>query len=156
MMTDRCAGDSERSEDIVDAISEATGYFHDNKAAMLRDIAKESGQKPIGIVRGAVEDRIDDLEWKVAHFEDDGREYISQFAPEYYQIHRRSQVSLERSISELCEEDPVYGERSREEHEAAVEILRGRARVHEAKAEVAAEYLRENGTEPEEVWIDAR
>lgn len=141
----------ESPDDIVAAISEATGYFHDDKAAMLRDIAEESGQKPIGIVRAAVEERIDDLEWKVVHFESEGREYIPHFAPEYYRMHRRAQADLENSISELSEEDPVYGERAAEEHEAAVEILRDRARVHRAKAEAAARYLRENGTDPTEL-----
>lgn len=148
------ASAQEQPEDIVAAISEATGYFHDDKAAMLRDIAEASGQKPIGIVKAAVEERIGDLEWKVAHFEEDGREYIPHNPYEYYKIHRGAQAALENSISELCEEDPVYGERAAEEHEKAVDILRDRARIHEAKAEVAADYLRENGTDPEEVWMD--
>lgn len=138
--------------DIVDEISEATGYFHDDKAAMLRDIAAESGMRPIGIVRAGVEKEIENREWRVVHFEDDGRGYIPQNPWEYYRIHKRIQKELENSISELCEEHPVYGERPADEHEAAVDALRDKLRVHEAKAEQAEQYLRENGHDPEEAF----
>jgi len=54
--------DGEEEKDIVDHLSEATGYFHDSEAAKLRDIAEASGQKPVGLVRAAVEDEIEDRE----------------------------------------------------------------------------------------------
>ena len=143
----------EEEKDIVDHLSEATGYFHDSEAAKLRDIAEASGQKPVGIVRAAVEDEIEDREWKVAHFEEDGREYISHNPYEYYRIHKEMQKEFEAAISELSYEDAVYGERPKDEFEIACKRLRERARVHEAKADVAEQWLEENGEDPEEVLM---
>lgn len=141
-------------EDIVDHLSEATGYFHDSEAAKLRDIAEACGQKPVGIVRSAVEAEIEDREWRIAHFEhSDDAKYPTHFAPEYYQIHKQIQIQLENAISELSEEDAVYGEQPKEEFEAACDTLEERARVHRAKADKAERYLEENNIDPEEVLM---
>ena len=140
-------------KDIVDHLSEATGYFHDSEAAKLRDIAEASGQKPVRIVRAAVEAEIGDREWKVAHFEDDDREYVPHNPYEYYRIHKKMQKEFEAAISELSDEDPVHGERPKEEFETACRRLRKRARVHEAKASKAEQWLKENGEDPEAVLM---
>jgi len=146
--------DGEEEKDIVDHLSEATGYFHDSEAAKLRDIAEASGQKPVGLVRAAVEDEIEDREWKVAHFEDDGREYIPHNPYEYYRIHKKMQKEFEAAISELSYDDGVYGEKPEEEFETACKRLRERARVHEAKADRAEQWLEENGEDPEAVLME--
>jgi len=144
---------NEDEKDIVDHLSEATGYFHDSEAAKLRDIAEASGQKPVGIVRAAVEDKIEDLEWKVAHFEDDGREYIPHNPYEYYRIHKKMQKEFGAAMSELSYDDGFYGKKPEEQFGIAYERLRDRARVHEAKADRAEQWLKEHGEDPEAVLV---
>lgn len=139
--------------DIVDAISEATGYFHDSEAAKLRDIAEAGGQKPIGIVRAAVEDEIESREWRIVHFEhSEDDDYPSWYASEYYEIHKSLQLEYEAAIDALPTEE---NEMLREVHvlETAYQTLRDKAREHRAKAEVAEQYLRENGEDVPEVQI---
>jgi hypothetical protein len=144
--------DTQREKDIVDHLSEATGYFHDSEAAKLRDIADASGQKPVGVVRAGVEKEIEKREWRCVHFEhSEGDEYPSWNAYEYYQIHKAHQLEYEDAISELSYEN-VYGEeRFKSEFEGACETLREKAREHRAKADVAEQYLNENGIELPEV-----
>lgn len=137
--------------DIVDAISEATGYFHDSEAAKLRDIAEAGGQKPIGLVRTAVEKEIERREWRCVHFEhSEDDEYPSWYAWEYYEIHKSLQLEYEAAIESLPTEK---NEMLREVHvlETAHETLRDKAREHRAKAEAAEQHLRENDEELPEV-----
>lgn len=145
-----------QEKDIVDCLSEATGYFHDSDAAKLRDIASESGQKPVGVVRAAVEKEIENREWRCVNFEhSEGDEYPAANPYEYYRIHKRLQKQYENAISELSYEDPPYGEKSQDGFEPAVEALEKKARVHRAKAETAERYLEENGEDPEEVLMSS-
>jgi hypothetical protein len=138
---------TEQEKDIVDHLSDATGFFHDDDAARLRDIAEASGQKPVGVVRAGVEREIERREWRCVYFdEDEEREYISSNAYEYYRIHRSYQLEYERAIEALPHEQnahlrevPVY--------EHAAELLKDEARRHEAKADKAEQWLRENGHE---------
>jgi hypothetical protein len=154
-MTGPESGQSDDAEkDIVDHLSEATGYFHDDDAARLRDIAEASGQKPVGIVKAAVEREIERREWKCVHFEhDESDEYPSSNPYEYYRIHKKLQKEYEAAIDELPkQDDPVY-DRVKEEFERAKKTLEEEARVHEAKADVAEQWLRENDEDPQEVLL---
>jgi hypothetical protein len=141
----------ESEKDIVDHLSEATGYFHDSEAAKLRDIAEASGQKPVGVVRAAVEKEIERREWKCVHFEhNEADEYPSWNAFEYYRIHKSLQQEYEAAIEALPTEE---NQMLREVHvlETAYETVRDKAREHRAKAETAERYLEENGEDPDEV-----
>lgn len=139
-------GDTGR-KDIVDHLSESTGYFHDSEAAKLRDIAEASGQKPVGIVRAAVEREIERREWKCVHFDaSEDREYPSWHAFEYYEIHKSLQLEYEAAIDSLpTEENQML--REVQLLETAYDTLRDKVREHRAKAEVAEQYLEENGVE---------
>jgi len=141
----------EHEKDIVDHLSEATGYFHDSEAAKLRDIAEASGQKPVGIVRAAVEKGIERREWKCVYFDrDEDREYPSSFAFEYYRIHKSSQLEFEAAIDSLpTEKNEML--REVQVYEIAYKTLRDKAREHRAKAKEAEQYLREHDLEIPEV-----
>jgi len=145
-----CEDESEK--DIVDHLSEATGYFHDSEAAKLRDIADASGQKPVGLVKAAVEKEIERREWKCVYFrsEDEEREYPAWFAFEYYRIHKKKQQEYEAAMEELpTEKGPRLNEV--QVHEQAYETLQDKAREHQAKAEQAERQLEEIGEDPAEV-----
>lgn len=141
-------------KDIVDHLSEATGYFHDDDAARLRDIAASGGQKPVGVVRAAVEKEIERREWRCVHFEhDEDDDYPAANPYEYYRIHKKLQKEYEAAIEQLPkQDDPVY-DRVKEEFERAKKTLEEEARDHRAKAERAEEWLRDNGEDPEEVLL---
>lgn len=137
--------------DIVDELSDATGYFHDDEAAKLRDIASDSGMKPVGIVRAAVEQEIEDREWRCVYFDDsEERGYISSNAYEYYRIHRAFELEYNAAIEALPKEE---NSRLREVQvfEHAADRLEGEARKHRAKREQAERFLTENGFELPEV-----
>lgn len=139
------AQEEDQQNDIVDHLSEATGFFHDDDAARLLDIAEASGQKPVGVVRAAVEREIERREWRCVYFdEDEDREYISSNAYEYYRIHRTFQLEYERAIESLPHEENAHL-REVPVFEHAAELLREEARMHEAKANKAEQWLRENG-----------
>jgi len=137
-------GESKSKEkDIVDHLSEATGYFHDDDAARLRDIASESGQKPVGIVKAGVEKEIKRREWKCVHFEhSEDDEYPSRNAYEYYRINKSLQLEYEAAIEALPTEEHPFNEPP--VLEIATDTLRDKAREHEAKADKAEKWLREN------------
>lgn len=155
------SGTSEQTEqkggdekDIVDHLSEATGYFHDDDAARLRDIAEASGQKPVGIVKAAVEREIDRREWKCVHFEHaEDDEYSAANPYEYYRIHKKLQKEYEAAIDELPKDDDPLYDRVKDEFERAKKTLEDQARIHRAKAETAEKWLRENGEDPEVVLL---
>lgn len=147
------AEDAEK--DIVDHLSEATGYFHDDDAARLRDIAAASGQKPVGVVKAAVEKEIERREWRCVYFDrEENREYIASNAYEYYRIHRSFQLEYEAALDALPTEENAHL-REVPIHEHAAETLEDKAREHQAKAEQAELFLKENGHELPEVEIDA-
>jgi len=134
----------EQQKDIVDHLSEATGYFHDDDAARLRDIADASGQKPVGVVKAGVEREIERREWRCVYFdEDEDREYISSNAYEYYRIHRAYQLEYERAIEALPTEKNAHL-REVAVFEHAEETLQEAARRHEAKAKKAERWLKQN------------
>ena len=137
--------------DIVDELSDATGYFHDDEAAKLRDIASDSGTKPVGIVRAAVEKEIENLEWRCVYFDNsEERGYISSNAYEFYRIHRKFELEYEAAIEALPkEENPHLREVQVFEH--AADRLEDEARKHRAKREQAERFLTENGFELPEV-----
>jgi len=145
------AKDADRAQrDIVDHLSEATGYFHDSEAAKLRDIASESGQKPVGLVRAAVEKEIDRREWRCVHFEhEESDEYPAWNAFEYYRINKKLQLEHEVAVEALPTEEVRL--RERPALEAAVDTLQDKAREHQAKAEQAEKWLKENGHELPEI-----
>jgi len=137
-------------KDIVDHLSEATGHFHDDDAARLRDIADSGGQKPVGVVRAGVEKEIERREWRCVHFEhDEDDEYPSRNPYEYYRIHKRYQKEYEAAMDALPTEEKHM--RETQVHENAYQILKDKAREHEAKANAAERYLEENGEYPEAV-----
>jgi len=137
-------------KDIIDHLSEATGYFHDSEAAKLRDIAEAGGQKPVGVVRAAVEKEIERREWRCVYFrsedEDEDREYPAWFAFEYYQIHKQLQEEYEAAMDALPTEQNAHL-RDVPVHDTAYE----KAREHEAKADRAARQLEAIGEDPEAV-----
>jgi len=141
-------------KDIVDHLSEATGYFHDSEAAKLRDIAEAGGQKPVGVVRAAVEKEIERREWRCVYFrsedEDEDREYPAWFAFEYYQIHKQLQEEYEAAMDALPTEQNAHL-RDVPVHDTAYETLQDKAREHEAKADRAARQLEAIGEDPEAV-----
>lgn len=133
--------------DIVDDISDATGYFHDDEAAKLRKIASESGMRPVGIVRAAVEKEIDNREWRCVYFDDsEERGYISSNAYEYYRIHRAFELEYEAAIESLPKEENAHL-RDVPVFEHAADRLEEEARHHRAKREKAERFLKENGYE---------
>lgn len=150
MAGDARSANGDQQKDIVDHLSEATGYFHDSEAEKLRVIAKESGQKPVGVVKAAVEKEIDRREWKAVYFDhEEDREYPSSNAHEYYRIHKSLQLEYE-----AAEESLPTVERRLKEYPAlttAAETLQDKAREHRAKAEMAKRYLEENGLEVPDV-----
>jgi len=105
------------------------------------------------MVKAAVESEIEDREYRVAHFEDEGREYVPHNAASYYRVHKKLQKEYEKAISELSEGNVMGNERPRDGFERAVDTLQERARVNEAKAARARQYLEENGEDPEEVLL---
>jgi hypothetical protein len=140
--------------DIVDHLSEATGFFHDDDAARLRDIADASGQKPVGVVKAAVEKEIERREWRCVYFDpDEDREYISSNAYEYYRIHRSFQLEYEAALEALPTEENAHL-REVPIHEHAAETLEDKAREHRAKAEQAEQWLKEHGHELPEVEVE--
>jgi len=117
------AQEEDQQNDIVDHLSEATGYFHDDDAARLRDIAEASGQKPVGVVRAGVEREIERREWRCVYFdEDEDREYIASNAYEYYRIHRSFQLEYEAALEALPTEENAHL-REIPIHEHAAETL---------------------------------
>lgn len=133
--------------DIVDELSDATGYFHDSDAAKLRDIASASGMRPVGIVRAAVEREIENREWRCVHFdESEDRDYPSKVAFEYYRIHRAFELEYNAAIEALPKEENA---RLREVQvlEHAAEKLEEEARRHRAKREKAESFLTEHDHE---------
>lgn len=140
----------QEEKDIIDHLSEATGYFHDDDAARARDIAEASGQTPLGVVRPAVEKEIERREWKCVHFEhSEDDEYPSRNAYEYYRVNKKLQLEYEVAIESLPTVEVRLKERP--ELESAAETLRDKAREHEAKADQAEKWLRENGHELPEI-----
>jgi len=140
----------EEEKDIVDHLSEATGYFHDDDAARLRDIAEASGQTPLGVVRPAVEKEIERREWKCVHFEhSEDDEYPAANAYEYYRINKKLQLEYEAAIESL----PTKKVRLKERPalESAADTLQDKAREHEAKAGQAEKWLLDNGHELPEI-----
>jgi len=143
--------DEADDKDIVDHLSEATGYFHDDDAARLRDIAAASGQKPVGVVKAAVEKEIERREWRCVYFDrEEDREYIASNAYEYYRIHRSYQLEYEAALEALPTEQNAHL-RDVPIHEHAAETLEGKAREHRAKAEQAEQWLKENDHDVPEV-----
>ena len=150
---DARSGDGDE-KDIVNHLSEATGYFHDDDAARLRDIAAASGQKPVGVVKAAVEKEIDRREWRCVYFDhEEDREYVASNAYEYYRIHRSFQLEYEAALDALPTEENAHL-REVQKHEHAASTLKEKAREHQAKAEQAEKFLKENGHEVPEVEID--
>lgn len=139
--------------DIVDALSDATGFFHDDDAARLREIAAACGQKPVGVVKAGVEREIERREWRCVYFDsDEGREYPPSNAFEYYRAHRAFQLEYEAALDALPSEQSGLHEVQRFEH--AAKTLEDTARRHEAKADRAERYLRENGLDVPEVSLE--
>jgi len=148
-------GQAVEEKDIVDHLSEATGYFHDDDAERLRDIADHGGQKPVGVVKAAVEKEIERREWRCVYFDrEEDREYIASNAHEYYRIHRKLQREHEAALESLPKETNQHLRESHQ-YEAAASTLQEKAREHQAKAEQAESYLKENEFDIPEVEIDA-
>lgn len=140
----------DQQKDIVDHLSEATGYFHDDDAARLRDIAEASGQKPVGIVKAGVEKEIERRDWKCVHFEhSEDDEYPSRNAYEYYRINKSLQLEFEAAVDALPAEKGAFNRPPA--LEIAADTLRDKAREHEAKADKAEKWLLENDHELPEV-----
>jgi hypothetical protein len=140
----------QEEKDIIDHLSEATGYFHDDDAARARDIAEASGQTALGVVRPAVEKEIERREWKCVHFEhSEDDEYPSRNAYEYYRRNKSLQLEYEAAIESLPTEEVRLKERPA--LESAADTLQDKAREHQAKAEQAEKWLKENGHELPEI-----
>lgn len=132
--------------DIVETLSQATGYFHDSEAAKLLDIVEHDGQKPVGLVRTAVEKEIERREWQCVHFEhSDDDKYPSRDPYEYYRIHKSLQLEYEQALEFLPKE--TNGGYECHALEIAADTLQDKAREHKTKARQAELYLEENDLE---------